>query len=179
MFVHMKQNEHPCHLVEFTLVIPGKSTRVRLRTLGEKIFKCMGSGLIPWTVWKKKENECSVKSKFKASLSLHQGFPFTLLSPELRSVSISISWRISWKSVKICQKRWETSTSSKCSTQYRAKGLKLSDKCTWFLQCRKVPHSSALTPEQIQKSECRQIYSLGWNNDNWKDYKWTYIMLDR
>lgn len=30
-----------------TLVIPGKSTRVRLTTLGEKIFRWMGSGLTP------------------------------------------------------------------------------------------------------------------------------------
>lgn len=33
---------------QFTLVIPGKSTRVRFKTLGEKIFKYIGSGLIPW-----------------------------------------------------------------------------------------------------------------------------------
>lgn len=32
---------------KFTFVIPGKSTSVRFRTLGEKIFRYMGSGLIP------------------------------------------------------------------------------------------------------------------------------------
>lgn len=47
LFAHMKQNPHPCRVAEFTLVMPGKSTKVRLRTLGEKIFKYMGSGLIP------------------------------------------------------------------------------------------------------------------------------------
>lgn len=40
-------------LAKFTFVIPGKSTSVRFRTLGEKIFRYMGSGLIPWTVGKK------------------------------------------------------------------------------------------------------------------------------
>lgn len=37
-----------CQGTECTVVIPGKSTRVRLRTFGEKIFKYIGSGLIPW-----------------------------------------------------------------------------------------------------------------------------------
>lgn len=31
-----------------TLVIPGKSTKVRFRTLGEKIFRWMGSALMPY-----------------------------------------------------------------------------------------------------------------------------------
>lgn len=39
MFGHMKQNQNFCHMAEFTLVMPGKSTSVRLRTLGEKIFR--------------------------------------------------------------------------------------------------------------------------------------------
>lgn len=30
-----------------TFVMPGKSTSVRFRTFGEKIFRCIGSGLIP------------------------------------------------------------------------------------------------------------------------------------
>lgn len=154
MFVHMKLNQHPCRAAVFTFVIPGKSTRVRLRTLGEKIFKYMGSVPIPWKVWKKgKEIMNAVwKAKFKASLSLHQCFLFTLLSPELRSVSASISRRISWKSVKICQKGETTmhqvNATHNTGQRQHAHHLNLSDKCTWFLQCMKVPHSSALTPEQ-------------------------------
>ena len=31
--------------------------------------------------------------------------------------------------------------------------LNFLDKGTWFLQCRNVPHSSALTPEQTKASE--------------------------
>lgn len=46
---------------EFTLVIPGKSTRVKLRTLGEKIFRFMASGLIPWKTRKQYQNR---KSKY-------------------------------------------------------------------------------------------------------------------
>lgn len=52
---HIEQNEHLWHLAEFTFVIPGKSTRVRFRTLGEKIFRYMGSGLIPWGAWRKEQ----------------------------------------------------------------------------------------------------------------------------
>lgn len=37
-----------------TFVMPGKSTSVRFRTLGEKIFRCIGSGLIPWWEGKKR-----------------------------------------------------------------------------------------------------------------------------
>lgn len=48
MTANMNQNQHPCQVAECTLVIPGKSTRVRFRTLGEKIFRYMDSVLIPW-----------------------------------------------------------------------------------------------------------------------------------
>lgn len=92
---------------QFTLVIPGKSTRVRFKTLGEKIFKYIGSGLIPWREWNKDKQRKIMNAVWKAKFKvtpLRQCHLFTLLSPELRSVSASISRQISWKSVKICQK---------------------------------------------------------------------------
>lgn len=79
---------------EFTLVIPGKSTRVKLRTLGEKIFRFMASGLIPW----KTRNVYQTISKQKKQILLSDPISrnlYTLLSPVPRFVSDSISLRIS------------------------------------------------------------------------------------
>lgn len=84
-------------MARFTLVIPGKSTRVRLRTLGEKIFKYMGSGLIPW---KNKDMRIQYLSEMSQRPSFILVFFLTLFSPEVRSVSTSISRQISLKSVK-------------------------------------------------------------------------------
>ena len=104
-FAHNKPNQHHCQVAAFTLVIPGKSTRVRLRTLGEKIFKYMGSGLIPCRMWKEERNSWTRCKMFnlRQHKILHQSFHLTLFSPEVRSVSVSISRRICWKSAKICQ----------------------------------------------------------------------------
>jgi len=64
------------------LVKPGKSTKVRLRTLGLKIFRWMGSLLIP------------------------------LFKPATRAVSASISLRTASKSVNLCPGEWRNSAHS-------------------------------------------------------------------
>lgn len=104
--------------------------------------------------------QCRVKSSFEGITDSTAMLSLTLLSPKLRSVSASISRRISWKSAKICQKGVRMMQWSQHITGETQQGrrLKSAAKCTWFLQWRNVPHSSALTPEQTYKSERTYVY---------------------
>jgi hypothetical protein len=53
------------HVCLFTLVIPGKSTKVKGRTEGEKIFNTIGSEEMPVKKKKKKETNISHKHRHK------------------------------------------------------------------------------------------------------------------
>lgn len=61
------------------------------------------------------KSEASANSRIQLWL-----LPFTLLSPEARSVSASISRRTSWKSAKICQGERDSSKRCKKTNAQRA-----------------------------------------------------------
>lgn len=186
VFAYMKPND------EFTLVIPGKSTRVTLRTLGEKIFKYMCSELIPCRVGKKRSHEYGLKSSIKNHLWVYiMGF----FSPCCHQNCVQSLFQFLyefpenlWRSVK--------KVSDWCVTliQHRQQntGKESTHKVWNFLKNIPGSCSAGMCPIlQLWRLDKRRwesvsnftdffsyIYRLRRNNGDFKKYKRTWIMLD-